>query len=199
MNATNSGYRGGWAPLPCPQDLFKMMQFLGSFKRKPILSKFWAQGPPWGQNPPDQNLGSAPGNTENHQTPKGRTWWSSPKFWVYFSLEDLQDRDGTTCGQNKKQSFLSVEILVVLMLFLFNVWIKDASHDYMITVFFLFFFEKGIWNISHGKKKVLPYVFFSSGCFPLNLFPAPARTEFRSVLGFRAKRRIKIHSLCSEQ
>ena len=36
---------------PCPQDFLKIMQFLGNFKGKPpILSTFWAQGPPWGQN-----------------------------------------------------------------------------------------------------------------------------------------------------
>ena len=47
-----------------PQDFLKMMQFAGNFKEKlPILSKFWAQAPLWGQNftgPPDQNPGSAP-------------------------------------------------------------------------------------------------------------------------------------------
>ena len=40
------------------------MQFLGNFKGKPpILSKFYAQGPPGVKSPlgpPDQNLGSAP-------------------------------------------------------------------------------------------------------------------------------------------
>ncbi len=41
---------GGLGP-PCHQDFFKIMQFSGNFKGKtPILSKFWAQGPPWGQN-----------------------------------------------------------------------------------------------------------------------------------------------------
>ncbi len=35
---------------PCLQDFFKIMQFSGNFRGKtPILSKFWPQGPPWGQ------------------------------------------------------------------------------------------------------------------------------------------------------
>ncbi len=37
---------------PCPQDFFKIMQFSGNFKgRPPILSTFWAQGPPRVQTP----------------------------------------------------------------------------------------------------------------------------------------------------
>ncbi len=56
---------GPRSPPPCPQDFFKIMQFSDHFKGKtPILSKFWAQDFPWGQNPaalPDQNPGSAPG------------------------------------------------------------------------------------------------------------------------------------------
>ena len=37
----------GPGPSPYPQDFFKIMQFSGNFKGKtPILSKFWAQGPP---------------------------------------------------------------------------------------------------------------------------------------------------------
>ncbi len=41
---------GSRGPL-CPQDVFKIMQFSGNFLGKPpILSKFWAQGPPGGQN-----------------------------------------------------------------------------------------------------------------------------------------------------
>ena len=40
------------AGAPCPQELFfKIVQFSGYFKGKTlVLSKFWPQGPPWGQN-----------------------------------------------------------------------------------------------------------------------------------------------------
>ena len=38
----------------CPQDFLKIMQFSGNSKKKnPILSKFWAQGPP----PPKNSAG----------------------------------------------------------------------------------------------------------------------------------------------
>ena len=64
----SSGSRGPGGPSPlCPQEFFKIMQFSGNFKGKPLnLSKFWTQGPPcpWGQDsagPPDQNPESAPG------------------------------------------------------------------------------------------------------------------------------------------
>ncbi len=35
-------------PAPLPQDFFKIMQLLGEREETPILSKFWAQGPPMG-------------------------------------------------------------------------------------------------------------------------------------------------------
>ncbi len=50
---------GGPGAPPAPQDCFKIMQFSGIF----FKSKFWAQGPLWGQKstgaPPDQNPCSA--------------------------------------------------------------------------------------------------------------------------------------------
>ncbi len=63
MSPADAGGPGGPGPTPCPQDFFKIGQFFG---KTPILSKFWAQGPPPSVvktplGPPDQNPGSAPG------------------------------------------------------------------------------------------------------------------------------------------
>ncbi len=59
---SSSGSRGALGDRAPLQDFFKIMQFSGNFKGKtPILSKFWAQGPPLGSKlrwPPDQNPGS---------------------------------------------------------------------------------------------------------------------------------------------
>ena len=65
----SSGSRGGRTPCPPPRFL-QNVQFSGNFKGKtPILSKFWAQGPPLGVKiplgPPDQNPGSAPERRES--------------------------------------------------------------------------------------------------------------------------------------
>ncbi len=64
QNYVTSDPGGPWGrPLPCPHEFFKIMQFSGFCKGKPLfLSNFWAQGPLWGQNsagPPDQNPRSA--------------------------------------------------------------------------------------------------------------------------------------------
>ncbi len=55
------------AQAPCPQEFFKIKQFSRNFNGKtPILSNFWAQGPPLGLKlhwPPHQNPGSVPRST----------------------------------------------------------------------------------------------------------------------------------------
>ncbi len=57
---------GPWGPTtpPCPQDFFKIMQFSGNFKGKPLFWTHFGLKPPLEVKtqlgPPDQNPGSAP-------------------------------------------------------------------------------------------------------------------------------------------
>ncbi len=72
---------------PCSQEFSKIMQFSGNFKGKnPILRKFWAQGPPWGQNstgPPDQGekfwfpLAFSEQFTQAVFAHKCKEWWAT--------------------------------------------------------------------------------------------------------------------------
>ena len=81
------------------------MQFSGNFKGKiPILSKFWAQGPPWGQNsagPPDQNPGSAPGQIDWMCSHWGRTSYDCSPRKLYPSVLFLYNH--RTHRQQKSQ------------------------------------------------------------------------------------------------
>ncbi len=132
------GSPGG--PTPCPQDLFKIMQFLGNFKGKiPILSKFWAQGPPGVKTPlgppPDQNPGSAPGSSPRKRKfysacskrNKQRDVLSNTKTWISWFLFLFCDcllittdnNSETTLHLKKKNTRIGSQSCAVLNEFLF--------------------------------------------------------------------------------